>query len=277
MKIAIIMTVHNRKEKTISCLNILCKNIPQSNIYLTNDGCTDGTEEAIKIQFPSINIINGDGTLFWNRGMIAAWKEACKNNYDFYIWLNDDTIVTSTFITDLIKCSEEENHHSIICGATVDPIDHSRITYGGYTKNIKILPISKEKQYCSFASGNIVLIPQYVVNKIGLLDPAFRHALGDFDYEGRARQNGIKIVQAPNYLGFCARHSTIPSWRDKNIPLNKRLKKLYSPLGRNPFEMFLFDKRHHSIIIAFFHFFTLHLRCFFPSLWKLINRYNEKE
>ena len=71
--IAVLLTVHDRKNKTLRCLENLYKqvlpNYLRLDIYLTDDGCTDGTPEAIKRQFPKVHIIKGDGNLFWNRGM----------------------------------------------------------------------------------------------------------------------------------------------------------------------------------------------------------------
>jgi len=59
---------------------------------MTDDGCTDGTSKEVLEQYPSVHIVSGDGTLFWNRGMYCAWKAAVKEReYDFYMWLNDDT------------------------------------------------------------------------------------------------------------------------------------------------------------------------------------------
>lgn len=50
--IAILLTVFNRKEKTLECLKRIYQQLNIENlkleIYLTNDGCTDGTPEAIK-------------------------------------------------------------------------------------------------------------------------------------------------------------------------------------------------------------------------------------
>ena len=79
-RIAVLLTVYNRKESTIKCLRNLhqCE-MPIDNeleVFITNDGCTDGTPEAIREEFPEVHIVEGDGTLYWNRGMIAAWKEA---------------------------------------------------------------------------------------------------------------------------------------------------------------------------------------------------------
>ena len=268
------MTVHNRCKQTIDCLNHLYMNNEIFDVYLTDDGCTYNTVDMISLHFPKVKIIKGDGNLYWNRGMYKAFEAASLNGYDYYLWLNDDTIVKTNFIKDLLECSHSEFNRSIICGATVSSDNYDEITYSGYTKN-KQLSLSDSKQYCDFASGNILLVPKWVFEKVGLLDYRFRHALGDFDYEGRARKLGVKIVQAPYFLGFCNRHATIPRWRDLNIPVNKRIKALYGPLGRNPIEFFVFDNRHNGLIIACFHFLTLHIRCLFPKLWG--NRYNEKE
>ena len=49
--IAVLLTVFNRREKTIECLkNLFAQDIPAEYsimVYLTDDGCTDGTPEAV--------------------------------------------------------------------------------------------------------------------------------------------------------------------------------------------------------------------------------------
>ena len=46
IKIAAILSCHNRKIKTMACLESLFSIIPDIDVYLTDDGCTDGTPEA---------------------------------------------------------------------------------------------------------------------------------------------------------------------------------------------------------------------------------------
>ena len=60
--IAILITCHNRKEKTIQCLEALFFQNglgEQFNIevFLVDDGCTDGTPEAISQNFQLVNNI----------------------------------------------------------------------------------------------------------------------------------------------------------------------------------------------------------------------------
>ena len=47
--IAVILTVHNRKMKTLECLSSLFKEHNNFEVFLTNDGCTDGTSEVIAL------------------------------------------------------------------------------------------------------------------------------------------------------------------------------------------------------------------------------------
>jgi len=93
--IGVVITCHNRKEKTIASLKKLINqddiDTLDVKIYLVDDGSTDGTSEAIKNNFPQVNIIKGDGTLFWNGGMRGAFSKAMENGHDYYLWLNDDT------------------------------------------------------------------------------------------------------------------------------------------------------------------------------------------
>ena len=50
--------------------------------------------EAIGTCFPNVNLVQGSGDLFWNQGMRLAWNTAIKvRDFDFYLWLNDDTII----------------------------------------------------------------------------------------------------------------------------------------------------------------------------------------
>lgn len=275
IEIAVIITIHNRLKETLECLGSVYKQELDVDIYLTDDGSDKGTSEIIQSKYPKVNIINGDGTLFWNRGMYKAWSAAVNVGYDYYLWLNNDTTLLDNSISILITSSLDEGDNAIVCGSTINNYSEKQMTYGGYDKNINILSLSPVKQYCEFASGNIILVPNKIVKAIGILDFKYRHSLGDFDYEGRARKAGFRIVQAPNYYGVCERHSKIAKWRDTGIPLSERLKFLYSPLGRNPVEFFYYDKRHYNYLVAIMHYFTIHLRCFFPKLWG--KRYEEKE
>ena len=237
-------------------------------VFLVNDGCTDGTPEAISQNFPQVNIIQGDGNLYWNRGMHLAWETATKvKDFDYYLWLNDDTFLFENGLKTLFF---DFFPKSIVCGVTQSSTNEAS-TYGGFiTSPRKLLTPNGTYQNVDYCNGNCVLIPKYVFKKLGNLDPIFQHALGDFDYSLRARKQGIEIKVAPEFVGLCESHEFTPKWRCNSLNTINRLKNLYLPLsGCYPPEFFVFDKRHHGIHKAIFHFLTIHLRVLFPSIWSI--------
>jgi len=67
MDLAVLMAAHNRRDTTLLCLQRLfdgrLDNVHLS-VTLVDDGSNDGTADVIRLQFPSVAIINGDDTPF---------------------------------------------------------------------------------------------------------------------------------------------------------------------------------------------------------------------
>ncbi len=272
-KIAVLLTCYNRREKTIACLKSLFRaSLPDRiklEVFLVDDGSTDGTSEAVRDTFPSINIIQGTGSLFWNRGMHLAWETAAANsNFDCYMWLNDDVILYKQAL-EVILQSSKEKPDSIICGSMCSS-NNKTLTYGGIDENHNLLEPSDVIQQCTRFNGNLLLVPDSVYKRIGNLDPKFPHAIGDFDYANRAIKSGFKNYITPGFLGICDEHDSLPIWCLSEVPLKKRIKALYSPLGNShPYYFFYYERKNYSLGLAIKHFLTIHLRLLFPRLWKL--------
>ena len=270
-RVAALLTVFNRRDITLKCLKGLsnqvynCKEI-NVEVFLTNDGCTDGTPEAVKEFFPDVHIINGDGSLFWNRGMIAAWKEASMYDYDYYLWLNDDTYLYSDAIARLLNKSGYYEDKSIIVGSTCSVENKDLITYGGWVNNRKVTDISKSTK-CNTMNGNIVLIPRKVYKVLGYNDPYYRHAMGDLDYGFTATRKGISIYTGEGIFGECNLHEHPTIWMDPSQPLKKRWKNFMSPIGNNPIEFFYFKKKNYGLFLACVTFLTNWIHFILPWLW----------
>jgi len=126
ISIAVLLTCYNRKEKTISCLDALFKNIiPDGcslNVFLVDDGSTDGTEDAVRNAYPQINIIKGDGSLFWNGGMRVAFEAAIKNGFDYYLWLNDDTMLNKGAVSNMLSAVGKHKGKGFIVKFIIVPL-----------------------------------------------------------------------------------------------------------------------------------------------------------
>lgn len=271
-QIAILLTVFNRKEKTLKCLERLFAQIPIKgyaiDVFMTDDGCTDGTPAAVSECFPQVHIIKGDGNLFWNRGMWTAWEYASKEKeYDFYLWLNDDSFLFDGAIIHLIESSISHNNDAIIVGATVDTVTKRIQTYGGRVNEL-LVPCEGFDLECEHFNGNIVLIPYSVFRILGNLDYNLVHALGDFDYGWRAKKAGIKMYQCGFYLGTCDTHSQISKWCNPKVPFKERWIALYRPNGMPPSVIFYITKKHKGVFSALSSSLKVYIRCLLPWLWK---------
>ena len=89
--IALLLTVHNRKDLTLKCLESIYQGIQlcasdtySFNVYMVDDASVDGTSEEVSKRYPSVNIISGNGELYWCRGMFVAWTTAISYNCLLY-------------------------------------------------------------------------------------------------------------------------------------------------------------------------------------------------
>ena len=204
--------------------------------------------------------------------MYAAWEAAIAvADYDYYLWLNDDTFIYNDTIARLLESSERHSNSAIIVGSTSAVGDTSKITYGGWIKG-KLQTGVSEEQKCQTINGNIVLIPKSVYVVLGTNDPIYRHAVGDTDYGLRAQKAGIEVWIAKGVLGECDLHKHPTVWKDPTQPFLKRWKNFFSPLGNNPFEFFRFRRRNYGLIAAISTFCSNFLHFLFPRFWKYFKR-----
>ena len=243
-RIGALLTCHNRRDKTLAGLATLYAAKDSAaevelQVYLTDDGSTDGTAAAVREFDWGIHVVQGTGGLYWNRGMVAAWETALASgeSWDAFLLLNDDTLLDLDALTVLLATARQVGPNAIIVGAVRDP-ESGELTYGGIRRTSRWhpgrtarVPVASGPQDADTFNANCVLVTAACVESIGTLDPAFTHAMGDFDYGLRARKAGVRVVVAPGTIGTCPRNDIRGSWRDSSLPVRKRLRQLNSPKG----------------------------------------------
>lgn len=257
MKLSVLITCHNRKATTLACLESLFKNsLPDGyllEVFLVDDGSTDGTADAVRALFPWVRVLSGDSNLFWCRGMHKAFEIALQGNYDYYLWLNDDTTLRTDALSRLLECEAAQGHRKpvIVVGSTVDA-DTGELTYGGVVRSSRFRPTTFQRvvpgdvpQRCDSMTGNIVLIPSKVAQAVGNLDPVFEHAMGDTDYALRARRLGFEVWAGPGVFGTCGNNSNAGTYLDASQPLSRRWRQMMSRKGL-PWRSWLVLTRRHA-------------------------------
>jgi GT2 family glycosyltransferase len=209
------------------------------DIYLVDDNSPDKTGEIVKDTYPRIILISGTGSLYWNQGMRLAWNIASQHyDYDFYLWINDDTIIEYDAFMILFRDYTmllNKGIEAIIAGVCHKHVSFET-TYGGRDNNYNFVIPNGRPQQCKFINGNFTLIPKNIFYKVGNLSRRYRHSAGDHDYGLRAIKHGFKCYVTSSFIAKCNRNE-MPKWENQKMPFFRRLELLFSVKGGNFFDL----------------------------------------
>lgn len=293
INVAVLLTCFNRREKTIKSLSLLYAACDEYNrteneklyvdVFLTDDGCSDGTSDAVLSLFgnKSIEIIFSDGNAYWAGGMRLAWRASLNKNkkYDFFLLINDDTELKHNCFNDLMNTHRfsvnKYGKSGVYTGFVSKPGDENKVTYGAkiYSRGIihsaTLLKPTGVPQKCSLVNANILLVSKNVVEHIGILDDAFIHGGADMDYGMRAVKSGLPVLTSSYICGYCENdHDTADVERDKvqKMTLKERRDFLRRPNIKQYHDGLVFFWRYNKIkyILLYLSYF---LNLFCPSLY----------
>src|SRR5688500_197324 len=90
----IVIAVHNRCATTLNCLRQLRAHgdLQWATPIVVDDGSTDGTAEAVRAEFPTAEIMRGDGNLYWTGATALGMSRALERGAAAIFWLNDDSV-----------------------------------------------------------------------------------------------------------------------------------------------------------------------------------------
>jgi GT2 family glycosyltransferase len=232
-RIATLMACHNRRSLTEAALLALRAQCPlpeqhgfRIELVLLDDASTDGTAGAVRTLWPEAVILAGSGQNFWCGGMRRAWRSALESDPDFFLLLNDDTMIEPDTVAELLAIVPDPETAAIAVAPIADPVSGA-IAFGGHARhsNTPLQP-NGQVQRCDTMNANCALIPRAVVRRIGIFHEAYTHAMGDFDYGFEAGRAGMPVLLAPHILGTSAPNPTTGTWRDTGLDRVQRLRLL---------------------------------------------------
>ncbi|WP_316809987.1 glycosyltransferase family 2 protein [Pedobacter heparinus] len=281
MKIAVLLATFNRKAQTLSCLQrVYLQSLPTGTelvVFMTDDNSSDGTAETVANYYPQVNLLKGTGNLFWAGGMRNSWTAALKVNPDYFLLLNDDTLLAYNAIDKLLNYYDGHRNQptAITIGSTFD-VTRNEISYGGRKlynqKKVQSYPVFSETEYmeCDLANANIMMVPKQIVQQLGILSDRYTHSIADFDYTLTAKKAGFKNMVIPGILGNCIDdHGN--NWKSSTTSLRDRIRYLKSPKGLAYHEYLGFIKLHFPLHVPEA-FVKLWIKTLFPVLWDKFKR-----
>ena len=249
VRVGVAIAAHNRLDRTRECLQSIRDSGCEAEllVVLVDDGSTDGTAEAVTGEFPEVELLSGDGSLWWAGATNRAIAECVQQKCDYVLLLNQDAILRSDTINILLDHAVSQPR--TICAAVNVDFDSPDIVLWAGTHWGPIRPylpfvfcaksslwpkehivdsLPEKPFVCDTIVGRATLIPGEVIEVIGLLDAkCFPQYGGDYDYGFRAKKAGFDIHVVPNALVRTrARDSVGLGWAERDSSFFGRLGKM---------------------------------------------------
>jgi len=215
-KVEIVAPVHNRREITLQCLSSLSKIETRGldvHVVIVDDGSSDGTSEAIRKEFPKVEIVKGDGSLWFTEGTNVGVRAALKNNPDYVLMMNDDQVFDSKFLQYMVETAEKYPRSIVGSLLLLWDMPHKLFqtsprweTFSGgwrHWQRQTAWTIPEKAWEVGVIAGNCLLIPVQAIKEVGLMNSKRYPNFGDAEYTPRLRKNGWKLLIEPRARVFC--------------------------------------------------------------------------
>ena len=246
-RLAIVTPVHNRCEETLRCLRSIWRSDLDDleiHVIVVDDGSTDDTAERVAREFPDVEIVPGNGNLWYTAGANLAIEAGLKFDPDFVLLINNDQIFDAKCIRSVVSCAQRFPRS--IVGALLlswaSPHEVFQVSpqwsvaKGGFRHWFKqtVWTVPPKPWRVEIIVGNCVLFPVGAIRQVGLMDAKRLPQYGDAEYTPRMRRAGWQLVIEPRARVFCKPNDVISGFR--KLPLSEKLKRLFlSPTG--PYSM----------------------------------------
>jgi len=201
-KVSVVILNWKQLEDTLECLESLRKiTYPNFNIIVVDQGSERNDVETIKKNYPEIKVIKNKKNEGFCRGNNVGAKLALRENPDYLLFINNDTIVKPDFLEKLIEFCENNPKVGIAGPLILNYFEKDKVcSCGGKInrfslncKEFKFIP-KKPIKDLNFISGCAFLVKRKVIEKIGLWDEDFFVYWEDSDFCLRAIKASFKIA-----------------------------------------------------------------------------------
>ncbi len=243
-RIEIVFPCHNRRKITLQCLKSISRlNAEALDIHtiVVDDGSSDGTSDAVKRAFPDVEIVQGDGNLWFTEGTNVGVRAALKHSPDYVLMINDDQVFDSKSLLYMVETAEKYPRSVIGSLLLLWDVPHKLFQVapvwntwqGGWQhwNNQTIWTIPDRPWNVDLIVGNCLLVPVDAINEAGLMNAARYPNFGDAEYTPRLKKKGWRLLIEPRARVFC-QPNTLPP-RITKMPLRKKFSALFTDLGHN--------------------------------------------
>ncbi|NFH70315.1 glycosyltransferase family 2 protein [Clostridium botulinum] len=202
----IILVNYNGLNDTIECLNSIQKsNYKNYKVLIIDNNSPDKSGIELKKRFSQYEFILNEENLGFAKANNLGYQYALKKKAEYILLLNNDTIIDSDMINELISNSNKNTitvpkmyyYNSDILWYAGGKISINKGTAYHLGEKKKDCKKFSEKMQVSFATGCCMLIHKDILKEIGLFDEAYFMYCEDFDFSLKLQKKSKIIIFSP--------------------------------------------------------------------------------
>lgn len=252
----------NQKADVLECLSTLVKlEYPNYEIAVVDNGSGDGTEEAVRQNFPRAHVVRHTENLGCAEGVNGEIRYALSVGADYLLIIANDATVESSTLKELVRVAEADPRIGVVFpkvyyhgsekriwfarGIRVGGIDWLRGRFTGYVQNVEDDGSFDEEAEAHLFPGGFCLVRMEAVKRAGFLDPYYFIFFDDTDWLMRIHKAGFTGRYAPR-----AR-----AWHKPSSSLGMESESFYYYRTRN--RLFFYGRYGPKILFPFFFLYFL--------------------
>lgn len=217
--------------KKLDVLNLLTElkdvSKPKFDVFVVDNASTDGSVDAIRTNFPNVNVIVNKTNLGGTGGFNSGIEHVCNKKEYRYIWLLDnDAKIRNDTLSELVKTMESDPRIGLAGSRIVDANNKTMTveTGGNFRWDlIGVTPVNRNVKKPVTHTVNVdyvaicsALVRVKALEQVGLMDDRLFLLWDDMDWGLCFKEQGFKVVAVPQSVAY---HGSFTE-RDRGIASN---------------------------------------------------------
>ena len=232
-KIAIVLVNYNNNTDTVDCLKSIQKSegIELPFIIVVDNNSNVKTIKSELSFYPNLKVIFNSSNIGFGRANNIGIKWVQENlSFEYLLLLNNDTLIETNTIVELIKPFATDETIGITTGKTLYEGNRELVWYGGGEINYKrgwpkiedynMAPTKEganKSRYVSFISGCTMMFSQHSIKVIKGFDEDFFMYCEDLELCIRAKKEGFKLYYEAKCLIYHKVQASIKKTLKSNV------------------------------------------------------------
>lgn len=224
--VLIIVVTYNAMKWAERCFSSLRKSSVSNDVFIVDNGSTDGTQDYIKHNYPDFIFFQSEKNLGFGKANNIGLKYALEHEYDYIYLLNQDAWVKKDTFAKLIDIHKLFPEYGVL--SPIQMQANEQYMDVSFVKNVcayencnkfidDIFFCRKEAVYdVKFVMAAHWLISRDCLSKVGAFSPSFIHYGEDDNYLDRVLFYGFKIGIVPHAFAIHDRENRVES-KEKKI------------------------------------------------------------